>query len=114
MNSSKILIVSRVLIPALIAFSCADRKQLAEDIKSLDLTTGEIALCGSGADEFGTVNFRFSCAEKNRGDFNLATALLHSFEYSEAEKVFARIIDRDPECVMAYWGIAMSNFHPLW
>jgi tetratricopeptide (TPR) repeat protein len=55
-----------------------------------------------------------SCSEKVRIDFNLATALLHSFEYSEAEKVFAKIIDTDPQCIMAYWGVAMSNFHPLW
>jgi hypothetical protein len=40
--------------------------------------------------------------------------LLHSFEYDEAEKVFARIIDANPGCAMAYWGVAMSNFHPLW
>lgn len=32
----------------------------------------------------------------------------------EAEKVFAGIMDKDPGCVMAYWGAAMSNFHPLW
>ena len=24
------------------------------------------------------------------------------------------MIDEDPECVMAYWGVAMCNFHPLW
>jgi tetratricopeptide (TPR) repeat protein len=41
-------------------------------------------------------------------------ALLHSFEYDEAEKVFAKIIDEDPACAMAYWGVAMCNYHPLW
>ena len=43
-----------------------------------------------------------------------AIALLHSFEYDEAEKIFAKIIDREPACAMAYWGIAMSSFHSLW
>jgi tetratricopeptide (TPR) repeat protein len=117
MSCRTTFIVSVFLIPTLIMVSCTERKnqaQLENDIKALNLTTGDIALCGSGADQFGTVNFSFSCSEKIREDFNLATALLHSFEYSEAEKVFARIIDKDPECVMAYWGVAMSNFHPLW
>jgi len=48
------------------------------------------------------------------GAFNQAMALLHSFEYDEAEKLFAGIITREPGCAMAYWGVAMSNFHPLW
>lgn len=91
-------------------------KQAADEIKAelstLDLSRGDIALCGTG--DFGQVSFGQSCAESVRQDFNLATSLLHSFEYTEAEKVFAKIIDRDPSCVMAYWGVAMSNFHPLW
>ncbi len=39
---------------------------------------------------------------------------MHSFEYDEAEKVFAKVIDKEPGCAMAYWGVAMSNFHALW
>lgn len=97
--------------------SCAGKKnqeQFEEAVKSLDLTRGDIALCGSENGQFGTVAFSLSCSEKVRPDFNLATALLHSFEYTEAEKVFAKVIDEDPECVMAYWGAAMCSFHPLW
>ncbi|WP_373517074.1 hypothetical protein [Pricia sp.] len=44
----------------------------------------------------------------------MGIALLHSFEYEEAEKAFVKVIDKDPDCVMAYWGVAMSNFHSLW
>ena len=29
-------------------------------------------------------------------------------------KEFAKIIDKTPNCAMAYWGVAMCNFHPLW
>lgn len=98
-------------------FSCADKKNQAQfesDLKSLDLNRGDIALCGSENGQFGTVEFSLSCSEKVRVNFNLATALLHSFEYPEAEKVFAKVIDEDPNCIMAYWGAAMCNFHPLW
>ena len=55
-----------------------------------------------------------SCDKRSKADFNLAIELLHSFEYDEAEKVFAKIIDENPDCAMAYWGVAMSNFHALW
>jgi Tfp pilus assembly protein PilF len=89
-------------------------EQLKSEVASIELTRGEITLCSSGTDQFGTVSFSQSCSEKTRPDFNLAIALLHSFEYTEAEKVLAKVIDQDPQCVMAYWGAAMSNFHPLW
>ena len=39
---------------------------------------------------------------------------MHSFEYAEAEKAFVKVIDADPECAMAYWGVAMSLYHSLW
>jgi tetratricopeptide (TPR) repeat protein len=60
------------------------------------------------------VEFEISGTRKVKEDFNAAVALLHSFEYDEAEKAFAKIIDEAPECAMAYWGVAMSNYHPLW
>lgn len=107
----------QLVLCALILVSCSGKKnqdQFKSDLQALDLTRGDIALCGSENGQFGTVAFGLSCSEKVRANFNLATSLLHSFEYTEAEKVFAKVIDEDPECVMAYWGVAMSNFHPLW
>jgi Tfp pilus assembly protein PilF len=102
---------------ALLFIGCSGNKsseQIQKDLAAIDLNRGEITLCGSGADQFGSTSFSFSCSEKAKPDFNLAIALLHSFEYTEAEKVFAGVIDKDPNCVMAYWGAAMSNFHQLW
>ncbi|HWA35740.1 MAG TPA: tetratricopeptide repeat protein [Cyclobacteriaceae bacterium] len=102
------------MMMALACSRSANRSELTEQIKDLELNRGEITLCGAGADQFGTVSFGTVCSEAVRADFNVATALLHSFEYAEAEKVFARIIDKEPQCLMAYWGAAMSMFHPLW
>src|SRR6267142_2744840 len=105
------------ILVLVIITSCQQKKNQGEiqsELKSIDLVRGDVALCGSGIGEFGTVNVNISCIENVMGNFNLATALLHSFEYAEAEKVFAKVIDADPECLMAYWGVAMSNFHPLW
>lgn len=82
-------------------------------INEMNLKRGDVIFCGPPIKQLGSVNFETSCKEV-KGDFNLGMMLLHSFEYDEAEKVFARIIDEDPSCAMAYWGVAMSNFHPLW
>jgi tetratricopeptide (TPR) repeat protein len=41
-------------------------------------------------------------------------ALLHSFFYEEARRVFTSVAERDPKCAMAQWGIAMTWWHPIW
>ncbi|HEX8531235.1 MAG TPA: hypothetical protein VF646_14485, partial [Cytophagales bacterium] len=82
-------------------------------LAALELKQGDVITCGPPDQEFGKVTFATSCPDA-AADFNLALALLHSFEYDEAEKVFARIIAANPDCALAYWGVAMSNFHPLW
>lgn len=64
--------------------------------------------------QLGDADFKTTCNPKAKPDFDLAIKLLHSFEYEEAEKAFAKVIEQDPHCVMGYWGIAMANFHPLW
>jgi len=41
-------------------------------------------------------------------------ALLHSFAYTPAENTFHDVAKRDPQCAMAYWGMAMTYFRQLW
>lgn len=62
----------------------------------------------------GKVNFPVSCTPAAQKQFNHAVAWLHSFEYEPAEKTFTEVTVTDPRCAMGYWGIAMSNYHPLW
>jgi tetratricopeptide (TPR) repeat protein len=62
----------------------------------------------------GEVNFPISCSEPARQQFNRAVAILHSFWYEEAEKAFTSVTNTDATCVMGYWGVAMSNWHPMW
>lgn len=96
-----------------ILISCQDkRSRSAMELSSIDLLRGDIILCGS--EQFGEVSFSSFCNTDTRETFDLAISLLHSFEYAEAEKAFVKVIDMDPECAMAYWGVAMSNFHSLW
>jgi len=65
-------------------------------------------------EKLGVVNFKVSCNAKAQKQFNTAVAWLHSFEYEEAEKAFVEVSTSDPRCGMAYWGIAMTNYHTIW
>ena len=92
--------------------SCKKKPKPNPALASIDLLRGDILLCGST--QFGDVSFSLECSYNSREAFDLAISLLHSFEYAEAEKAFVKVIDADPECAMAYWGVAMSTYHELW
>jgi Tfp pilus assembly protein PilF len=60
------------------------------------------------------VSFENSCRSAVQPQIDLAVTQLHSFEYLETARMFDEIIEQDPDCVIAYWGAAMSIWHPLW
>jgi hypothetical protein len=60
------------------------------------------------------VNFAISCGPASKAAFKHAVWTLHSFWYPEALEQFTAIAASEPGCAMAYWGIAMSNWYPLW
>ena len=95
--------------------SCNNKKSTflqSPSFADLELNRGDLLLCGDP--NFGEVSFSLSCSYDLRETFNLGLTLIHSFEYAEAEKVFVSILDQDSECLMAYWGTAMSILnHPL-
>ncbi len=62
----------------------------------------------------GTVDFPITCSEQAQEEFNRAVALLHHMTYPQAREAFQRVATTDPRCAMAYWGIAMTLFQPLW
>jgi hypothetical protein len=64
--------------------------------------------------QVGTVQFPTSCSATVQPQFERAVAMLHSFWYEEAGKAFQSIAETDPTCSMAWWGVAMSLWHPLW
>ena len=60
------------------------------------------------------MNFRVSCSATAQQAFNEALAALHSFWYAQAAKEFLAIAEREPDCAMAHWGYAMSQWTQLW
>jgi hypothetical protein len=65
-------------------------------------------------EKLGTVSFPISCAPASQQAFNRGVALMHSFQYEDAEAQFVEINKSDPSCGMAHWGIALSYFHQIW
>lgn len=93
------------------AVGCQSKKLSPPQLVDIDLLRGDIVLCGG--DQFGEVSFSLSCSYETRQAFDLAVSLLHSFEWDEAKKAFIKVIDEDPDCPMAYWGLARSYLgHP--
>jgi len=68
---------------------------------------------GAG-ERLGAVHFPVSCNPEAKERFRRAIAMLHSFWYEEAVKAFSGVADADPGCPMAWWGVAMSHWYPLW
>ena len=65
-------------------------------------------------EKLGKVSFPISCKSDVQDEFNRGVALLHSFAYTPADNSFHDVATRDPQCAMAYWGMAMTYFHQLW
>jgi tetratricopeptide (TPR) repeat protein len=62
----------------------------------------------------GRTHLQTSCHAAVRDDFASGVALLHSFFYEEARRVFTDVAGRDAGCAIAHWGIAMTWWHPIW
>src|SRR6195256_6676545 len=62
---------------------------------------------GSG-EKLGAVNFETSCKPEAQQLFNQAMLYQHSFWYRASQNVFEDALKADPECGVAYWGIALS------
>ena len=62
----------------------------------------------------GEVDFPITGSNEAQQKFNRGLALLHHMMYKQAEKEFEEVVEIDSHVAMAYWGIAMTLFHPLW
>ena len=60
--------------------------------------------------EVGTVTFPVSCNAEAQTRVHQAVASLHSFWFPEARKLFESVVQADPGCGIAYWGVAMTRF----
>ena len=92
MTRSSLLILAALAAASLSAASAA----LAQD-------------AANAADEqFGKVHFTTSCNDQAQRRFDRAMRYQHSFWHRESREIFEEALKADPECAMAYWGIAVS------
>ncbi len=60
--------------------------------------------------DVGSVAFPVSCNAEAQMRMNRGVAMLHSFWFTEAAKTFEGVLQADPGCGIAYWGIALAQF----
>src|SRR5213593_1373287 len=59
-------------------------------------------------EKLGKVNFPTSCDPKVQAQFERGVAMLHSYWFIQARKTFESVLQQDPNCAIAYWGIAVD------
>jgi len=59
-------------------------------------------------DKLGKVHFETSCKPEAQKHFDRAMLYQHSFWYRASQMAFEDTLKADPECSIAYWGIALS------
>src|SRR6516225_3257066 len=66
----------------------------------------------TGADkQLGKVHFETSCKPAAQKLFDRGMLYQHSFWYSAAKRTFDDVLKADPDCAIAYWGIALSYLY---
>src|ERR1051325_6222471 len=89
------------------------RMRVFGPIAAVLLMSGSAYADPGSDDRLGTVHFATSCGAV-QAKFERAVALLHNFHYPEHLKAFQAIAKEDPDCAIAYWGIAISEMpNPL-
>ena len=58
--------------------------------------------------KLGKVHFETSCKPEAQRLFDRAMLYQHSFWYRASQRVFEDALNADPDCGIAYWGIALS------
>ena len=64
-------------------------------------------------ERYGHAEMNISCEAPAQSPFRRGLLQLHSFAWEESRASFREAADADPDCAMAYWGIAMSYYDGL-
>jgi tetratricopeptide (TPR) repeat protein len=103
MSARRAMLVTSLVIP--VALGATARAGEADGVPAKRL--GDLRAVG-------TVTLPRSCGPDAQAGIERATALLHSFFYEEARRVFSEAAAQEPGCALAHWGVAMTYWHPIW
>src|SRR6202051_1676077 len=81
------------------------RTLFAAGLITAALASGAI---GQQDQKLGKVTFPTSCDPNVQPEFDRGVAMLHSYWFVIARRKFEGIVQQDPTCAMAYWGVAMD------
>ena len=98
----------RFMAPCVLLFALA-----AGPLMCVAQSSQEGSTAGSPA-HLGKVDFPTSCSLAVQPVFEKAVALMHSFQYQEAQQTFDQAAALEPNCAMAHWGKAMVLHEQLW
>src|SRR6476620_11167484 len=76
-------------------------------VAATGLSLAQPALAQSDS-KLGIVNFETSCKPEAQKLFNQGMLYQHSFWYRASQNVFEDVLKADPQCGIAYWGVALS------
>ncbi|MEO0368493.1 MAG: hypothetical protein AAF197_06855 [Pseudomonadota bacterium] len=63
---------------------------------------------------YGQTDFYATGDAKAQVVFKKGLLQLHNFEFKDARQSFKQTLEIDPDFAMAWWGEALSHWHPLW
>jgi hypothetical protein len=64
---------------------------------------------GRPPEQLGKLSFPTSCDPKVQAQFERGVTLLHSFWFPEGRKALLDVLNADPSCSIAYWGIGVNR-----
>jgi hypothetical protein len=73
-----------------------------------------VASKANGEKHYGRVHFPIACQSAVQEEFDLALAMLHTFSFPAAAKTFMAVAQKDPDCAMAFCGIAATAVGSLY
>jgi tetratricopeptide (TPR) repeat protein len=63
---------------------------------------------GQQDDALGKLSFPTSCNPAVQAEFERGVAMIHSYWFLIARRTFEGVLQKDPNCAIAYWGIALD------
>src|SRR5919106_4654799 len=66
------------------------------------------AAFGQQNEKLGKLAFPTSCDPRVQSEFERGLAMIHSYWFLIARRTFEGVLKQDPNCAMAYWGVAMD------
>src|SRR5499433_157332 len=87
-------------------------KQVRQILLVAGLVSAAITCSAFGQQQeerLGKLSFQTSCDPKVQAEFERGVAMIHSYWFLIARRVFEGVLQQDPNCAIAYWGIAMDQ-----